>query len=713
MNENSNKIENNENDFLSLKDIYTYVYRFKYLIFLILILSVVASYFYTKKQPKIYKATASIVINFRDNTPIQEIKDYSYSSFKEYDAFYNTEFERLKSKNLIQTLVDNYNLPNSEFFKKLIQKQQMNKNNNNKPLDISSVVLSMLDITPIEDTNKVLISIIGQDKKFITELANYYVDNYIIYNKKRKTDHLKKSIVWLEQRVGEANTSVIDAENNLFKFKNKNKVILTLSEDKRNNIIQKIYSLDEKYNEMKLKRIEKEREFFFLKKIKDLNNYEQFNNQENVKELKRILLDKKNILEDLKEKYNEETPKILSINKQIDNIKSSIKELEKNYRNQVENSYKLILSKEKVLKGLKDEALLSALDIEKNELVYKQNRRRADSETDVYKMLLKDLKKSNLKLLLQTNNVEILDYAQEPSIPIKPNLKLNLVISVFLGMILSFMIVFLLIYLDQTIKTKEEIQDKYNVTFLGSLPKINNVKIKKEEYKDYNEIITIHDPRGNFSENCRTISTNIELINENKKIMFLVTSSSPMEGKTTIAANLASSMAEQGLKTLLIDTDLRKPRVHKVFKVDNKIGLTLYTSNNKTINEIIMKTKINNLDIITSGIIPPNALQILNGSKFDALINDLQKRYDRIIFDTPPISIVSDALIISKKVDGVVLVARYGKTNKNIFKESRDKFLFAKSKIIGIVLNQASATDSYKYNKYGKYYSYYYGERED
>lgn len=709
MNKTIEQNENNENDFLSLKDIYNYVYQYKYLIILITTLSIAVAYFYTKKQAKVYKATASIIINFKDKTPIQEIKDYSYSSFKEYDAFYNTEFERLKSKNLINTFIKNYNLVNSDFFRKLIDKNKKNK----KKFDLSGTILNMLEITPVEDTHKVLISIIGTDKKFITKLANYYVDNYKLYNKIRKTDHLKKSIVWLEKRVNEANKSVINAENNLFKFKNENKVILTLSEDKRNSIIQKIYNLDNKYNDMKLKRIEKEREYYFLKKIKNLNDYLPFNAQENIKELKKALLDKKNKMEELRERYNDDTPKIISLKKQINNIKDTISNLEKNYRNQIENSYKLLRSKEKKFASLKKEALDSALIIEKNELLYKQNKRKADSETDVYKMLLKDLKKSNLKLLLQTNNVEILDYAEEPTTPIKPNLKLNLVIAVFLGGILSFMIMLLLIFLDQTIKTKEEIEDKYKMTFLGSLPKINYTKIKKEEYKDYKEIISLHDPRGNFAESCRTILTNIELTSENKKITMLVTSSSPMEGKTTIAANLASSMAEQGLKTLLIDTDLRKPRVHKVFTVDNKVGLTIFTSGNKSITEIIRKTRIKNLDIITAGTIPPNAIQILNGNKFDSLIKELQKKYDRIIFDTPPVSIVSDALVISKKVDGVVLVAKYAKTNKHILKESRDKFLFAKSNIIGIVLNQASMTKSYKYNKYGKYYSYYYGEREE
>ncbi len=681
------------NEFISVKDLLKYLYRFKYLIILVISVSIILGYFYTKERVKIYSAEASVIINLKSKTTMKGITDSSYyMSYKEYESFYNTEYDRLKSIQLADEVIKNYNLENHPYFAKIKDKNKINQ-----------ALRSMLTIVHQEDNNKVIIKINGTDPEFITNLANYYAESYKEYNQTRKTKHLKKSIEWLTKRVREADTRVINAEKNLFAFKKNNQVILTVMEDKRNIITERLQALEEEYTNMKIKRISSEKEYQLLKKEKNLNSYDIPERDK----LKTQLLNTRNELEKLRETFKDENPKIISLKKQMENIEKQIVSIQNAYKTKIKNNYLLHKTKEKELLLLKNKTLKKALSIEQNELIYKQNKRTANTETVIYEMLLKELKTNNLKLLLQTNNIEILDLAQVPTVPISPKLKLNLVISFFLGSILAGLLVLLLLFFDKTIKSRDELENNYGLTFLGFLP-----KSKPVEKVDYQELYAINAPRSNFAENCRTITTNIEFMDNNEKNqVFLVTSPGPTEGKTTIASNLASTMAEQGLKTVVIDTDLRKPRLHKVFNAKNDLGVTMYTSNNSKLDEIIQHSKIENLDFIASGPIPPNALQIIKSRKFKELIEQLKEKYDKIIFDTPPTSAVADALVISKLVDGVVIVAQYNKTNKHYLKETKEQFTAINSNIIGVVLNQIdrSKMSYYSYYKYKKY-DYYYGK---
>lgn len=695
-----------DRDILTIKDIFKYLLRFKYLIILTVAGSLVATYFYTKNQVKIYKATTSIIIKFRDTqNPVQEMTEYNYSAYQEYDSFFNTEYEIIKSYGLATEVVTNYNLENHPYFEKI-------KNASKGEVDIAQILQSILSVTPIQNSSKVLLSVETSDPQLSMNLANYYAESYKEYNIKKKTNHLKKSLVWLQERVNEADERVIDAELNLFEFKKQNKVLLTSSEDTRNVTIQKLYSLEEQYNKIRLERIDAEQDYLFFKNIKDLEIVSDQLKDTSYSNLKLTLIGKKNELEVLNEKYKEENPKIISLKSQIENIEQQLKQTLENYRKQVENKYKLIQAKEKELLKLKEDVIQEALKIEQNELKYKQDKRTATTETEVHKILFTELKKSNLKLLLQSNNVEILDYAKKPTTPIRPQLKVNLAIGLFLGFILSFIFILLLLFLDKTVKTREEIEENLGLPFLGYL--LKDIKVEKENVS-YKELYSINAPRSNFAENCRSITTNMDFINtsekETKVKSYLVTSPGPVEGKTTIASNLSATISEQGLKTVIIDTDLRKPRLHKVFNYDNKLGVTSFVSGNNTIDSIIQKTELKNLDFISTGPIPPNAIQIIKSPKFTEMFEYLKKNYDRVIFDSPPISAVSDALVISKMVDGVVLVVKFNSTNKHYLIEAKSQFTNINSKIIGVILNQADKS-KISYYSYKKYDYYYYGKDE-
>ena len=242
---------------------------------------------------------------------------------------------------------------------------------------------------------------------------------------------------------------------------------------------------------------------------------------------------------------------------------------------------------------------------------------------------------------------------------------------------------------------------------MSSIFKIRNKKEKKFDEDDNLRIIT---KEANFSirESYKAIRANINFAVPNegcKKIM--ICSSFSGEGKTTTCVNLAISIAQTGAEVLLIDCDLRRSRVHEFFDLENERGLSNYLSSVLDIDDIVQETDIEELNVISSGTVPPNPSELLTNPKIDALLARVSKLYDYIIIDTPPVCVVSDALPLSKQCDGVILVVKHRETTHKNIRESLDKLSFADAKVIGMVLNGIKLTHEYKtYGKYGKYNKY-------
>jgi capsular exopolysaccharide synthesis family protein len=198
---------------------------------------------------------------------------------------------------------------------------------------------------------------------------------------------------------------------------------------------------------------------------------------------------------------------------------------------------------------------------------------------------------------------------------------------------------------------------------------------------------------------------------EHKRKTLVLTSSGPKEGKTTTAVNLAIVMAQTGEKVLLLDADLRKPRVGKVFDIHEKEGLTEVLAGDRTVDEVLHKTDIKNLSAIVCGAIPPNPSELLGSHKMSELLEKLEKKFDRIIIDTAPVLAVTDAVVLSNKVDGTMVVIKAGETNRNAVLKTKEILKSVQaSRLIGVVLNMvdtAKTGSHYYYNYYGKYGDYY------
>jgi capsular exopolysaccharide synthesis family protein len=274
-----------------------------------------------------------------------------------------------------------------------------------------------------------------------------------------------------------------------------------------------------------------------------------------------------------------------------------------------------------------------------------------------------------------------------------------------LGLVLGIGLALLLEYLDNTIKFPDEIKSRIGIPYLGPVPAFD---VEKDIDNIPGDLITVHSPKSTTSESFRGIRTGILFSSaDTDPQVILVTSAGPSEGKTLCASNLAVTMAQAGARVVILDCDMRRPRVHNVFRVSRDTGISNILVGNSEIEEVVISGLVENLSIIPCGPIPPNPSEILGSKKMISFLEILRKTYNRIIIDTPPITAVTDSAVIAQHVDGVIVVIRAGETPRQIVENGVGKLKSVNAHILGAVLNGIdTGRDSYYY--YHQYY-YYYG----
>jgi len=295
------------------------------------------------------------------------------------------------------------------------------------------------------------------------------------------------------------------------------------------------------------------------------------------------------------------------------------------------------------------------------------------------------------------NYLTVIEPAQLPYNPVSPDVKMNVLLAAVAGMILAFGAVLLLEYIDDTIKTTDDLTRWLGLTALGSV-----MRIRGKNYKD--KMAIAHTPFSPIGEAYRLIRTNIKFMAvDNPAQLIVCTSANPTEGKSTTVANLAVVMAQSDLRTIIIDADLRQPTMHKIFRVPNASGLTdLLLSPNGKIEDQLINTGYDNLQIIPSGPLPPNSSEILGSRRMASLLEELRSVADVVIFDTPPVLAVTDSSVLSTQVDGVVFVTKAASTRHRDLKEAVNRIQRVGGHCLGVVLNQLSGMGGSHY-----YYSYY------
>jgi capsular exopolysaccharide synthesis family protein len=312
--------------------------------------------------------------------------------------------------------------------------------------------------------------------------------------------------------------------------------------------------------------------------------------------------------------------------------------------------------------------------------------------------------------IIEVKNVKVIDTAKEPKEPVKPNKKMNVGLAGFLGILLGVSLVYLLEFIDHTFKKPEDVERHLGLNVIGTVPtfeggkrgnkKAQDEKQLEEEY--LKNLITANNPKAAASEAFRELRTNLQYKSVDKDMkVILVTSPALGDGKTATTVNLAITLAQSGKRVLVIDADLRKPKVHNYFGIKNSEGLTNILATDKELKKSMIQQKegIDNLFIIPSGPIPPNPSEILSSDRMRQLIEKLRSDYDVIFIDTPPVGQVTDAAILTGITDGSIIVIASGQTRIEMAKRAKKAMVGINANIVGIVLT--------KIDNRSLYYNYY------
>lgn len=302
----------------------------------------------------------------------------------------------------------------------------------------------------------------------------------------------------------------------------------------------------------------------------------------------------------------------------------------------------------------------------------------------------------------RTNYISVFEPASTPTWPISPNVERTVLMAAAIGLVLAVGGALLIEFLDDTIKTPEDVDQAIRVSTLGSI-------VRTHGRKETNGLVAAHEPLSPATEGYRALRTNVQVFSVDEPLRTLVvTSPNPSDGKTTIVANLGIVMAQAGNRVVLVDADLRRSMLHKNFELSNREGLSnALLEDEPALDGWLRETEIENLRVLTSGPLPPNASELLGSRRMRQLVERLKDEADVILFDTPPSLVVTDASVLAVEADGVLLVAEAGRTRRTVLKEAAGQLQQLGVKILGVVLNNVPVVRS------KDYYYYRYHHKKD
>ena len=724
-------IPNGAEEEIDLRDYIEVILRRRWLVLGVLFFVFVSTLIFSLSAQKLYRATGTIEVNAEQQkvTKFEEVVNETLRS----QELVATQVSLMKSNSIAERVISAMNLkehpvfaddgPNKSFislgtfkaFVKNIIGQDTDKMSENTMLTetmenrrLIGFLQRNLEVSPTRNSMIVQVSFISPSRELSQDVVNHIMNEFIAWKMDQRLDSSVTAREYLMKQIERSKINLESAEEQQHQFARQAGIV---SMDSRlNSVFRQLEDINAALGKAEADLISKQTQY--QQAVQDgAESLPQVLNSSLINTLKSEYARLRSDYENLIEVFHEDYPDVKAITSRMASIEERIHSESEKIFNSIRHEYLSAVSRFETLQKTLEEKQLQALELNEKATQFTIMSREVETHKAIYQSLLERAKEIESMAGIAPANIQIVDKAALPIFPAKPNVRRNLMLAIALGMMAGIGLAFTVEYFADTITNPDQILDRFHIPILGVIPLETGTK-------DYPlEQVFIHDPRSQVSEALRTSKVSIQLSGSDSNAKCIcITSTAPNEGKTTIASNLAQTFAIAGEKVLLIDADLRKPRLHKVFKsilqTQNGHGLSSFLAGVHQ-NNFIFKTDIPNLYFIPSGPIPPNPVELLASNRMTRLLNKLAQKFDRIILDTPPHLGFADILVLSRQVGGVILVSSIGETTRDGLRHFKKSMSNVQGTVLGCIVNKINLSQRYGYRSYYKYYrayNYHYGE---
>jgi capsular exopolysaccharide synthesis family protein len=720
---------------LHLFDRLNVVFRHRYLALGVVALVVLGSLLRTFTTTPLYRAQARLLIEIEDErttTMAGTINAGNNESAEDPEPYYNTQYRILVGRELGRRVVQRLNLtdvpefngrgPTPTALSSVIARMRESVTTSTRALlgkarpavkpdaeildegSLANAFLSRVSIEPVQNSRLVDVNFVSADPHFAVRAVNAHAEEYVAQNLELRRQNMATSLEWLNQEVLKQEQKVKEGERALAQYREDHNALSL--EDRQNIVVARLNQLNDAVTQAKTNRVRKETLFGQIKGLGlsvSPDTVPAILQNAYIQSIKTRVGELQRERAGLLERYGEKYPAVMDVNANIHDAQRQLAmELTKAI-DAIKNDYQSAVTEERTLSVALEEQKRTAMDLSRKNVGYTVLEREAQSNRQVYEALLQREKELQVLANSQGNNVRLMDRAEIPGAPFTPQPRRDLVVALVVGLTLALGLVLAVDSLDDTIKTPEDVTRKLKLPFLGVVPLI-------DEENPTRPLLVNPAVSAGFGEAFRTFRTNVRLsMLPDGMRSVVVTSACAGDGKTLVASNLAVALALSEHRVLLIDADLRRPSLHTAFNVTSEPGLTNFLTGEGTTTNLIRRTRIPQLHILTAGPLPPNPSELLDSHRFRKFLTQLGKFYDWVILDSPPVMPVTDAIVLAEVATGVIFVTAAEETPIPASRNAINQLRRAPAPVLGVVLNRADVKRRYYTRYYTRAYQAYYG----
>ena len=689
----------------NLREYLMVFYRKWYILAVSFALFLLGGVLFTYRQPKIYRATALVAVTPPRSKTIGKVQiDEGAAVYSQEQLYVNTQLEIIKSRTFIHDVIKD--VP-AAALQALLGK-------NMKTFELDAFLENNLDIATKRNTTVLVITCLGYEPAACATIANLIAKKFIERNKKKAETDQSAMLRWLSREIPSIRDNMAKTKKVLLKFEKNNKEILFGFREKEGFRMPMLERLDQELENVKIEylkaavcyeKCQKARKIGTLQPLLALSFFE---NDTMIQELRKQKFElEKKLAEELLV-FRREHPSIQHIEVKIKQLQEKISgEIEIVVRRQ-EQKYKELQTIKQRLERMLHVQQAKNLAFREKYSQYEHYRREYDALQKTYISFVEKVKELNSVVNYHIDNIELIDRAYRPKLPYKPNKLINYLLSGMLGIIIGIAIIVLGESLDETVQNQEQIEEIFSASVLGFVPYIPKEMVSG----DISHVVEEKD-NGNIVEAFRAIGTSIFFSgDQNGDRSLVITSALAQDGKSTILSNLGFTIAKAGHRVLIVDGDLRRPRLHKLFAIDNHSGFAQVLQDGADLQANVHQINAN-LWCLPAGKIPKDAYESIHKGKLADIIRQMHENYHYVLIDTPPMGITNEALLLGKAAHGIVFLVSLQKSHRKMLGHLAQRLQRMQLPLKGIIINDikgySARRHSYYYNNY-YHNSYYHDE---